>query len=352
MKSVRMLGGEQVEVNEVPDPEPRDGLVVIKIMASTICGTEYLAYRGETATNARRQNEGHEAAGVVWETPSHSALRKGDRVVIYAGGTVECGTCRHCRAGNWILCTNPKREHRDKIGSHAQYALRREKMCFPLPDPISFEVGAVLMDAIGTPYRAIKRLGITGRDTVLITGMGPIGSAAAMICQFLGARVIAAEIRDDRREHAKQRGVDHVIDPSDTGAALTVVRELTNDRGPDVAIDCTGLAEPQVLCLDAVATQGRVGLLGLKWTNTKTEKKMRPAVTPLRVADHVLMKEIMIVGSWYLSPADYLGVLDLVERGLPVESLITHRFAIDDAAQAFKMSFAGGGTKVILEPWG
>lgn len=354
MKSVQMLGDKQLEVREAPEPEPRDESVVVKIMASTICGTEYLAYRGESASNPRRMNRGHEAAGIVWKTPPGSTLKEGDRVTLYAQGAVECGRCVHCLAGNPILCTDNAPEPVDFMGTHAQYVLRHQTKCLPLPDTVSFEVGAIITDAVGTPYRAVKRLGVSGRDTVLITGMGPIGSAAAMICQFLGARVIAVEIREDRRAHAKQRGVDHVIDPS-SADALAAVRELTDGLGPDVAIDCTGIAEPQVLCLDAVATQGRVGLVGLKWTNTDVDgelTKLRPTVTPLRVADHVLTKEITIVGSWYLSPADYLGVLDLVERRLPVESMITHRFGIDDAAEAFAKSFDGGGTKVIINPWG
>ena len=349
MKTVQMLGGKQMEVVEVPEPEPGDDLVVVKVMASTICGTEAESYQGEAAFPARYQNAGHEAAGVVWRTDTASGVREGDRVAIYAMNGQECGRCRQCLAGNWILCLDRSRRHAGFAGTHAQFVLRREQMCFPLPESVSFEVGAVLLDCVGTPYRAIKRLGVSGRDTVLITGMGPVGAAAAMICRFLGARVIAAEVRAERLALATKLGVDYALNPA-SDDVLERVREVTEGRGVEVAIDCTGLAGPQVQCLDAATTGGRVALVGVKWE--RTPEGRRPATTPVRVADHLLQKELTLIGSWYLSPSDYPEVLGLVERGLPVESLITHRFGIGEASAAFGASFDGGGTKVIIDPWG
>lgn len=261
-------------------------------------------------------------------------------MALYAMNKTECGACRQCLRGDWILCERPARPHAGFFGTHAQFVLRRDTMCFRLPESVSFDVGAVLLDCVGTPYRAIRRLAVNGGDTVLITGQGPVGQAAAMICAFLGARVVTAELNDARREHGSGFGVERALNPA-TDDVRAAVAELTDGRGVDVAIDCTGLAEPQVLCLDAVATGGRVGLVGVKAS----------VETPLRVQDQLLMKELTVLGSWYLSQADYLDLLDLVDRGLPVERLITHRFALADAAEAFRTSFGGDGSKVIIDPW-
>ena len=341
MQVLQLLGSEQMEIVEAAEPEPAGELVVVRVMASTICGSEAPAYHAEGALSARRRNGGHEAAGVVVRTAEGSRLQEGDRVTLYAMNKQECGVCRHCLEGDWILCERPTRAHDGFSGTHAQFVVRREKMCFALPDAIGFDVGAVLLDCVGTPYRAIRRLGVSGADTVLITGQGPVGQSAAMICKFLGARVVTAELNDARRAHGLGFGVDVALNPAEDDV-LRRVSELTGGRGVDVAIDCTGLAEPQVLCLDAVATKGRVALVGVKAT----------VETPLRVQDHLLMKELTLIGSWYASASDYLGLLELVERGLPVEQLITHRFPLAEAAEAFRMSFGGGGSKVIIDPWG
>ena len=332
MRAVKLLGSEQVEVIDVPEPEPD-----VKVLASTICGSEHVSYRGERELR-RRLNSGHEAAGIVWKTDAASRVQEGDRVTIYAAPE-GCGTCPECLVGNWILCLNKKSEPKEQIGTHAQFIARHEQRCLPLPDDISFEEGAVMLDGVGTPYRAIKRLGINAFDTVLITGMGPIGAAAATICKFLGAVVIAAEINETRLNHAKTLGIDHALNPNvDDVVART--KELTNGRGVSAALDCSGLAEPQVLCLEATRARGRVAMVGIK-----------PGTFPASVENHLLPKELTVIGSWYVSPAEALEVAELVQRGLAIKKLITHRFGIEEAPAAYDTAFSGKGTKVIIDPW-
>ncbi len=348
MKIVEMLGERRVVVVELPEPEPRDDFVVVKVMASTICGTEARTYHDSRSPDYAHYNSGHEATGIVWKTAPGARIDEGTRVAIHCDLGQHCGRCANCYRGAWLLCLDPRPIISDWRGTHAQYILRRESECMALPDDVPFEIGSTLVDCAGTPYRGIRRLGVDGFDTVLITGLGPLGSAAAIICHALGATVIATEPAEYRLARAAEYGVDHPINPND-GDALAQVMSLTAGRGVDVAIDFTGYTEPQMLCLDGVRSGGAVGFLGLKYDDTPDGPVPRP--TPVTVAGHLLPKELTLIGSWCVGPDEYLQLVELVQKGLPLERLITHRFSIDDAAAAFDTTFTQQGTKIIIDPW-
>ncbi len=348
MKIVEMLGERRVEVVELPEPEPRDDFVVVKVMASTICGTEARTYHDSRSPDYAHYNSGHEATGIVWKTAPGARIDEGTRVAIHCDLGQHCGRCVNCYRGDWLRCLDPRPIIGDWRGTHAQYILRRESECMALPDDVPFEIGATLVDCAGTPYRGIRRLGVDGFDTVLITGLGPLGSAAAIICHALGATVIATEPSEYRLARAAEYGVDHPINPTG-GDALARVMSLTAGRGVDVAMDFTGYTEPQLLCLDGVRSGGAVGFMGLKYDDTPDGPVPRP--TPVTVAGHLLPKELTLIGSWCVGPDEYLQLLQLVQKGLPLDRLITHRFSIDDAAKAFDTTFTQQGTKIIIDPW-
>ena len=349
MKAVEMYGDSRVEVIDIPEPEVRDNWVIVKVIASTICGTELRSYRhGERDFNSHSYNSGHEAAGVVVKTGPAAKIAEGTRVAVIAHMGEQCGQCWYCHQGLWLLCTDLTEGGEEYLGTHTQYISRPDTHCIPMPDDVPFEIGSILVDAVGTPYRAIRRLGVNGFDTVLITGLGPLGASAAIICERLGARVIATEPAEFRRSMARDYGVDVAIDPISEDA-LERVMELTDGRGPDVAFDFTGYTEPQMLCVDAVRVGGRVGFIGLKFDETPDGPVPRP--TPITVAGHLLPKELTLIGSWSVAPHEMLELFELVQQGLPVEKLITHRFSIDEAQEAYETAFNQRGCKVIIDPW-
>lgn len=347
MKIVQFHGDRRVSVEEAPEPEPSDDFAVIKVMSSTICGTEFSSYTGLTDVGPMG-NAGHEATGIVWKTAPGSRLTEGARVAMYPGFGERCGKCANCYRGVWLRCLNAGPQPDGHLGTHAQYVRRREDYCLELPDDISFEQGALLVDCVGTPYRGIRRMGVNGFDTVLITGMGPLGASAAMLCRKLGARIIATEVNDARLDRAPDFGVDHAINPTREDA-LARVMELTGGRGVDKAIDFTGYPEPQNLCLDAARGGGMVGFLGLKYEAGPDGPV--PRATPVRVLDQLLIKEMTLISSWCVTPDQVMELFGLVREGLPVDRLITHRFGIDDAATAYETTFGGPGTKVMIDPW-
>ncbi len=337
MKAVRMRGNGQVEVVEAADPKPKDDLVVVKIMSSTICGTEHTAYHGPSALPIDG-GSGHEGAGTVVDTDSRGKIAVGDHVSIYPTTSENCGRCPECSEGQWLHCRAP-RPKRSYMGTHSQYMLAPERLCLPVPSDMSFDVCAMLDDCLGTPYKAIRRLGVGAADTVLITGAGPIGAAAAVIAGFLNARTIVADINDYRLARASDCGVDHTFNP-DREDVLAKVRELTDGRGVDVAIDCSGLEVAQLQCLDAARAFGRVAFLGIKSEQTT-----------VKVVSQFILKELTVIGSWASTPMEHFELIDLIQRGMPVEQLITHRYGIDDASTAFESFFSGEAVKVAINPW-
>src|SRR3954447_24585839 len=210
--------------------------------ASTICGSDLRAiYREHLGTGAEAYCDvvaGHEPCGeIVAVGPGCRRFGVGDRVAIYhiAG----CGLCHDCRAGYMISCTSPVRAaygwQRD--GGHADRLLAEERTCIPLPDALTFVDGACIACGFGTAYEALTRLAISGRDAVLVTGLGPVGLAAGLLAKHLGAHlVVGAEVRPDRRDLARHLGaVDEAIAPDD--AAADAVRSLTGGDGVDASID-------------------------------------------------------------------------------------------------------------------
>jgi L-iditol 2-dehydrogenase len=327
-----MLGREQVEVIDRPDPEPAGDRVVVRVMASALCGSERHGYFGP---EARPGNGGHEGAGVVVATDAARHCRVGDRVLVFAASP--CGRCPHCLRGRWILCQARVPAHGG--GMHAQLALVRDELCFGIPQDVSFEQAALLSDVLGTPYRALRRLGASALDTVLIVGQGPIGLAATMLCRFLGARVIAADINDYRLERAAAAGATRVVNPMREDVR-SVALELTDGAGADLALECSASAAGATACLAAVRMAGRVAFLGLTGQLT------------IDVTPQLILRDLQVIGSWYSDPADLGELAGMVRRGLDLSPLVTHHYGIEDAAEAFATFFGGRSAKVILDPAG
>ena len=197
--------------------------------------------------------------------------------------------------------------------------------CLKLPDGISFETGAVMTDMVGTQFDAQRRLNVSGVDTVAIFGIGPMGGAGVLVAKARGARVIAVDVLDSRLEQALALGADAVVNSRDADAVARL-RELTAGRGADVAIDCSGSPVGQNAALDSAAKFGRVAFIG---ESRKTE---------INPSDQMIRKLVTVIGAWYFPIWEWPQITRfVVEQSIPVEKLITHRFPLDRAAEAFRM---------------
>jgi threonine dehydrogenase-like Zn-dependent dehydrogenase len=306
--------------------------------ASTICGSDLRAiYREHLGTGAeayRNVIAGHEPSGeIVAVGPECRRFGVGDRVIVYH--VTGCGLCPDCRAGYFIGCTSPLRAaygwQRD--GGHADFLLAEESTCVPLPEPLTFVDGACVACGFGTAYEALSRMAVSGRDAVLVTGLGPVGLAAGLLAKALGARlVVGIDVAAERRALAQSLGsVDLVAESVDE------VRDATDGQGCEASIDCSGSPAARLLALAGTRRWGRCALVG---EGNRLD---------VDVSHDLIHRQLTVYGSWVTSVG---RMEELAQRlaawGLHPERTVTDRFPLDDAAAAYARADEGRSGKVAI----
>jgi threonine dehydrogenase-like Zn-dependent dehydrogenase len=205
-----------------------------------------------------------------------------------------------------------------------------------LPDELSYLDGAMVACGIGTAYAACLRAGVSGRDRVLITGLGPVGLGAALLCRAMGAEVVGVEFIAERRQLAQQLGFATIISPED-GDMLAALLQQTGGHGFEVAIDCSGNANARHLCLEAAREWGRVVFVGEGGTVS-----FEPS--PL-----LIHKQLTLYGSWVCSLPQMEELTErLVRWKLHPDALVTHRFTLAQAKEAYELFDTGRTGKVAF----
>ena len=343
MRGVVLPGQRRLEFRDVEVPEPQAGQALVRMKASSLCGSDLRAiYR---PTDQGRGPEayqgviaGHEPCGVIERTgPGVQAFAPGDRVVLYhiAG----CGACDECRAGYMISCTSKTRAaygwQRD--GGHAPFLLAEERTLVRLPDSLSFVDGAMVACGFSTAFAACQRAGVSGADRVLVTGLGPVGLSAALLARALGAEVTGVEAIPERLELARSLGFTRLVEPGK--GALERLNDLSAGRGFEVAMDCSGAAPARRLCLEAARAWGRVVLVGEGGT------------LDLEPSPLLIHKQLSLMGSWVCSIAQMQRLIELLERWhLHPETIVTHRFKLEEAREAYE-AFDSGRTGKVVFTW-
>jgi propanol-preferring alcohol dehydrogenase len=222
-------------------------------------------------------------------------------------------------------------------GTDAERVAVPAESCLPLSDELEPLHGALLACNFGTAYSGVRKLRVQSSETVAVFGLGPVGCCVTMVAARQGARVIGIDPAAHRRALAESFGACQTIDPSAIDPVLAL-RELTDGLGPQVAIDCSAFAPAQAQAMEAVAPTGRFLFLGV---NTRSE--INPGM-------HVIRKELQVFGSWVFKPAEYDEMVSwLIRARLPLDRLVTHRFAGSQAEEAFKLADSGAAGKVLIE---
>lgn len=327
MKAVRLPGGGKVEVIERPIPTPGPHEVLIKVRASAICASDLSLLAGEALVGGAeaghgRFTPGHEPAGEVVELGRDATgVCVGDRVAVHL--SLGCMRCEYCRAGSIEQCPQWKCVGFDVDGGDAEYIVAPDVACLPLPDEFSYASGALLVDNFGTQYHTQKRLGISGADVVTIVGIGPMGAAAVATAKGRGAQVIALDRNPQRIELAKRLGADYTVDASQ-GDQLERVMDITNGRGSEISIDCSGRPDGENFALNATGKLGKVAFVG-----------ECPSVE-INPSEQMIRKELEVIGAWVFPIHDYFAMTRfLLRQGITPENTIGDRFTIDDAPEAF-----------------
>ncbi|WNS79603.1 zinc-binding dehydrogenase [Domibacillus sp. DTU_2020_1001157_1_SI_ALB_TIR_016] len=328
MRAVIFPGEKKVEIQQVDIPTPGLGEVLIQLKASAICRSDMSLYYGTSVFGDGNKKAsiipGHEPAGIITEVGDGVTTHKvGDRVAVYLA--LGCGECAHCKSGYKMFCKEFKCIGFDAHGGDADYMVAPAENCMRLPDDMNFVTAAVSTDAVGTLYHAQKRLNISGRDTLVMFGLGPMGNAGVMIAKGLGATVIAVDMLDERLEMAKELGADYTINGKDANVLEEIAR-ITNGQGADAAIDCSGSPYAENDALSCVRPHGRVAFIG--------ESKE----TTIKPSEQLIRKQITVMGSWYFPIHEYDEIADfIVKKKLPVKKLVTHIFPLTEAETAFRL---------------
>jgi threonine dehydrogenase-like Zn-dependent dehydrogenase len=271
-----------------------------------MCGSDLPPYRA--AHDAFRPIiRGHEPCGVIAARGSgvtEDEAPIGQRVMIhhYSG----CGQCKYCRVGYAQLCVEGghKVYGANANGGHGDYILVKPHMLVPLPDELSVEEGAAISCGTGTAFDALRRLDVSGRDTLAVFGQGPVGLSATL---------------------AKSFGADETLNARDVDA-VAAIRELTHGEGATTTLDCTGQPDARVNAVKSACMWGRVCFVGEG--NTVT----------LDVSPDVIHKQLTIYGSWTFSSVGQAECARfIVDHGIDLSRLLTHRFSLDQAEEAYKL---------------
>ncbi len=325
-------------MQDVPEPAIGHNDVLIRMQKTAICGTDMHIYKWDDW--ARRTIRvpmavGHEYCGEIVALGSEvRGFSIGDRVS--GEGHLTCGYCRNCRAGRRHLCRNTVGVGVNRPGCFAEYMSLPAVNVFKLPDAIDDEIASIL-DPFGNATHTALSFGVVGED-VLITGAGPIGIMAVAIARFAGARhIVVTDVNDYRLALAQRLGASRIVnvarDPLD-GA----MQSLGMAEGFDIGMEMSGNPVAFRDMLRTMHHGGSIAMLGIMPDGTGIDW------------DQVIFKGLMLKGvygremfeTWY-------KMASMLQSGLDIRPVITHRLPIADFAEGFRIMGSGQSGKVILD---
>ena len=332
-----------LKIATVPDPIPENDGVVIKVMASGICRSDWHGWLGRDPDITELPHvPGHELAGTVEEIGKNvTQWKRGDRVTVpFVCG---CGSCQECKSGNHQICDNQFQPGFTHWGSFAQYVSIKyaDTNLVRLPDEIDFVTGASLGCRFSTSFRAINSQGeIKPGQWVAVHGCGGVGLSAVMISNALGANVIAIDINSETLNLAKSLGANILINANDNVDVVGEIREVTK-RGAHVSIDALGslnTCSNSILCLRKGGRHVQVGLM------------VGDDYLPRLPMDQVIAKELQIYGSHGMQANKYGSMFEMISSGkLNPGLLIGKTIQLEEAPKELKQmdQFDGKGITVI-----
>ena len=339
MRVAMYYNNSDVRLEEMPRPEPGKGELLVKVIASGICGSDVMEwYRIKRAPLVL----GHEIAGDIVEVGEGvDRYRVGDRV--FVSHHVPCMKCRHCLSGHHSTC-DLLRSTNFHPGGFSEFvrvpAVNLEHGVFVLPEELSYDDGAFI-EPLACVVRGFRLIRFSPGRTVLVLGSGIAGLLNIKLARAMGAeRIIATDISSYRLDAAQRFGADVAIDASDDVPAM--VREANDGRGADYVIVSTGakgVLEQAFRCVDRGAT-----VLMFAPPPPGTE-------TCIPVGD-LWKDEVTLTSTYAGSPEDIADTIELLRAGkVVVKDMITHRLGLEDASKGFELvANAENSMKVIIEP--
>ncbi|MCJ2519875.1 MAG: zinc-binding dehydrogenase [Candidatus Thermoplasmatota archaeon] len=327
MRAAVFHGGKTLSVEEVDRPKPAHDEVLVRVAACGICRTDLHYLHGVPTFKEPPLILGHEISGTVEEAP-HGGPEIGQRVLIPP--VIPCGECEYCLQGRGTLCTHMVMLGNHRDGGFAEYVAVSQSVTFPLPDTVPLQEGCIISDAFSTPYHAvINRAEVKPGQTVAIFGCGGVGLAAVQMAVLAGARVVAVDLVEEKLLLAEDFGAWLTINASGVDDAAKEVRRLTSG-GADVALEVIGNPATIRQAFDSLRWGGRLMVVGY------TDKEVSFSGAKL------MFREMEVRGSLGCGLHDFPKVIDLAAMGLlKVKEMVSHRFALEDINEGFRLLETG-----------
>jgi threonine 3-dehydrogenase len=323
---------------EAPVPAVGPNDVLIKIKKTAICGTDTHIYKWDAWSQKNVPVgliTGHEYVGVIEKIGTEvRGFQPGDRVS--GEGHLTCGYCRNCRSGRQHLCVQQRGVGVNRQGAFAEYLALPAGNVVKLPDTISDDFAAIF-DPFGNATHTALSFDMVGED-VLITGAGPIGIMACAICKFVGARhIVCTDVNDYRLDLAHKMGASRPVNVGREDLHA-IMAELKMTEGFDVGLEMSGSADAFRSMIAVMRPAGKIALLGIP-----------PGEMGIDWSQFIF-KGLTLKGIYGREMFEtWHKMIAMVQSGLNLSPLITHRFPADDYQQAFEIMASGQSGKVILE---
>lgn len=297
--------GEAFVAEQRPDPKPGPGEAVMRVRAAGV-GLTLINMRSGRFGGETPRIMGHELGGdIVAVGEGVTNVKPGDRCTVYF--YLVCGHCRWCRGGRETLCEHPTGYvgvHRD--GGFAEYVCLPAGNFLAIPENVSYEAAAVAADAVNTNWHCMReRARINPHDTVLLIGAGGgVGIHGVQVAKLFGARIVAADVSEEKLALAREWGADETINVHAVNDLAQEARRLTDGRGVDAAVDYVGHGATFKAAIESLATSGRAVIVGAGLGEVSFD--------PLKL----VLGEQIVTGSRHATRAEFIETLEIMARGL------------------------------------
>jgi L-iditol 2-dehydrogenase len=337
MKQVELHAPLDVRIIESQKPSPKPDEILIAVARVGICGSDLHAYHGRHPFIELPIVPGHEFAGTVVETGANvHDFAPGQRVTLEP--SLVCGECYNCTHGRYNICEKLQVVGCQTSGAMSEYLAVPASKTMGLPDSVTWDQ-AVMIEPLAVGVHAVRVARVQAGTNVLILGAGTIGLMALQAAKALGAgQVMITDLIQDRLDLATKLGADHAVNPSRTDLAQALEAAFGPQRA-DVILECVGIATTARDAVRVARKGTRIVLVGVFEEEVLVNLGL------------VQDRELELVGTLMYVEDDFPTALELVRTGqVKVESLITHRFPLDQAAEGFAVADSrGAALKVVLE---
>ncbi|PHR92235.1 MAG: Zn-dependent alcohol dehydrogenase [Blastopirellula sp.] len=307
MKQQLMKSPGEMELKDVPIPEPGADEVRIRVGRIGICGSDIHVWHGKHPFTPFPVVQGHEFCGYLDALGSDVSGHEVGELVT-AMPQIICGTCPSCQKGRFNICENLKVRGFQADGCGQEYFVTKADRIVTLPAGFTLDQGA-FMEPVAVAVHAVERLGKITGENIVIAGAGPIGNLIAQVAQLKGATVLLTDINDLRCERAKACGIEHAVntmsEPLDAAA-----KRVFGQAGYNLAVEAAGAPQTITALVPSINKGGTILIVGVYGD--------QPSVDLARVGEH----ELNIKGSMMYWMDDWIEARELLDKGIIIEPLI------------------------------